>query len=80
MMGQINLVLLGQHYIQNKGSFTLIWSVNVSPTAELRQCISNQWRGGRICESSCHWLDRGIRINAVSPTVIESSPQFPIPG
>jgi NAD(P)-dependent dehydrogenase (short-subunit alcohol dehydrogenase family) len=60
MMGQINLVLIGQHYINPKGSFSLITG---ALTHEPQKNFANE-------------LANGIRINAVSPGVIENSPQY----
>jgi len=77
MMGQINLVLIGQHYINPKGSFTLIsGAVTHEPqrgfaNASAANAAINGFVTGAAIE-----LENGIRINAVSPTVIENSPQY----
>ncbi len=77
MMGQINLVLIGQHYINPKGSFTLISGAlshdpqkNFANASAANGAVEGFVRGAAI------ELENGIRINAVSPTVIESSPQY----
>jgi NAD(P)-dependent dehydrogenase (short-subunit alcohol dehydrogenase family) len=77
MMGQINLVLIGQHYINQKGSFTLITGAladepqkNFANASAANAAIDGFVRAAAI------ELENGIRINAVSPTVIESSPQY----
>jgi NAD(P)-dependent dehydrogenase (short-subunit alcohol dehydrogenase family) len=77
MMGQINLVLIGQHYIKPKGSFTLITGAlthepqkNFSNASAANAAVEGFVRGAAI------ELENGIRINAVSPTVIENSPQY----
>ena len=77
MMGQINLVLIGQHYIKPKGSFTLISGAlthepqkNFANASAANAAVEGFVRGAAI------ELENGIRINAVSPTVIENSPQY----
>lgn len=77
MMGQINLVLIGQHYINPKGSFTLITGAlshdlqkNFANASAANGAVEGFVRGAAI------ELENGIRINAVSPTVIENSPQY----
>ncbi|PWA04480.1 short chain dehydrogenase [Flavobacterium psychrotolerans] len=77
MMGQINLVLIGQHYINPKGSFTLITGalteepqINFANASAANGAVEGFVRGAAI------ELENGIRINAVSPTVIENSPHY----
>lgn len=77
MMGQINLVLIGQRYINPKGSFTLITGAlthepqrNFANASAANGAVEGFVRGAAI------ELGNGIRINAVSPTVIEDSPQY----
>jgi NAD(P)-dependent dehydrogenase (short-subunit alcohol dehydrogenase family) len=77
MMGQINLVLIGQHYINPKGSFTLITGAlthepqkNFANASAANAAVEGFVRGAAI------ELGNGIRINAVSPTVIENSPHY----
>lgn len=77
MMGQINLVLIGQHYINPKGSFTLITGAvthepqrNFANASAANAAVEGFVRGAAI------ELENGIRINAVSPGVIENSPQY----
>lgn len=77
MMGQINLVLIGQHFINPKGSFTLI---SGALTHEPQQHFANASAANGAVEgfvrAAAIELANGIRINAVSPTVIENSPQY----
>jgi NAD(P)-dependent dehydrogenase (short-subunit alcohol dehydrogenase family) len=77
MMGQINLVLIGQHYINPKGSFTLITG---ALTHEPQKNFANASAANAAVEgfvrAAAIELENGIRINAVSPTVIENSPQY----
>ena len=77
MMGQINLVLIGQHYINPKGSFTLITGAvthepqrNFANASAANAAVEGFVRGAAI------ELENGIRINAVSPGVIENSPHY----
>ena len=77
MMGQINLVLIGQKYINPKGSFTLITGAltnepqrNFANASAANGAVEGFVRGAAI------ELENGIRINAVSPTVIENSPHY----
>jgi NAD(P)-dependent dehydrogenase (short-subunit alcohol dehydrogenase family) len=77
LMGQVNLVLVGQHYIKPKGSFTLIAGaltrdpqLNFANAAVANGAIESFVRAAAI------ELEDGVRINAVSPTVIEDSPQY----
>ena len=77
IMGQINLVLIGQKYINPKGSFTLITGAltndpqkNFANASATNGAVEGFVRGAAI------ELENGIRINAVSPTVIENSPHY----
>lgn len=77
LMGQVNLVLIGQHYINPKGSFTLITG---ALTKEPQRNFANAYAANGAVEAfvraAAIELENGIRINAVSPTVIENSPQY----
>ena len=77
MMGQINLVLIGQHYIKPKGSFTLITG---ALTHEPQKNFANASAANAAVEgfvrAAAIELENKIRINAVSPTVIENSPHY----
>ena len=77
MMGQINLVLIGQKYIQSKGSFTLITGALIhEPQRNFANAYAVNGAVEGLVRATAIELDNGIRINAVSPTVIESSPQY----
>ena len=77
LMGQVNLVLIGQHYINPKGSFTLtsgaladdpiLMGANVST---MNGAINGFVKGAAI------ELENGVRINAVSPDVVEESTAY----
>lgn len=74
MMGQINLVRIGQKYIADKGSFTLISGIlNVKP---IPFAIADATTSGAIdtfvkCVS--HEMPRNTRINVVNPTVLKEA-------
>jgi NAD(P)-dependent dehydrogenase (short-subunit alcohol dehydrogenase family) len=77
MMGQINLVLIGQHYIQPKGSFTLITgALSHDPQKNFANASAANGAVEGFVRAAAIELEYGIRINAVSPTVIEASPQY----
>ena len=77
MMGQINLVLIGQHYIRPKGSFTLIsGALTYEPQLNFANASAANGAVEGFVRAAAIELDKGIRINAVSPTVIENSPQY----
>ncbi len=82
LMGQINLVLIGQHYINPKGSFTLTSGILSEDPIVLGANLSAV--NGAInafVKSAAIELDNSVRINAVSPGVFEESsgyfPYFP---
>jgi len=77
MMGQINLVLIGQHYINPKGSFTLITgALTYDPQKNFANASAANGAVEAFVRAAAIELENGIRINAVSPTVIENSPQY----
>lgn len=90
MMGQINLVRIGQEYIADNGSFTLITGIlNVKP---IPMAIADATTSGAIdtfVQIVAHEMPRGIRVNSINPTVLEEAwdvygemmPGFqPVPG
>ena len=77
MMGQINLVLIGQHYINAKGSFTLIsGALTHEPQLNFANASAANGAVEGFVRAAAIELGNGIRINAVSPTVIEDSPHY----
>ncbi len=77
LMGQINLVLIGQHYINPKGSFTLITGgLTDEPQRNFANASAANGAVEAFVRAAAIELENGIRINAVSPTVIENSPQY----
>ena len=83
LLGQINLVLIGQHYINEGGSFTLTSGILAKDPIRNGVNLStvNAGINGFVLGASVE-LKRNLRINAVSPGVVEDSPDlFPaFPG
>jgi NAD(P)-dependent dehydrogenase (short-subunit alcohol dehydrogenase family) len=77
LMGQVNLVLIGQHYVNLKGSFTLtsgtladdpvLYGASVS---SINAAIDGFVHGAAI------ELENGVRINSIAPGVVEESPGY----
>jgi NAD(P)-dependent dehydrogenase (short-subunit alcohol dehydrogenase family) len=77
LMGQINLVLIGQHYINPKGSFSLITgALTHDPQLNFANASAANGAVEAFVRAAAIELENGIRINAVSPTVIEDSPHY----
>lgn len=77
MMGQINLVLIGQKYINPKGSFTLITgALTNEPQINFANASAANGAVEGFVRAAAIELENGVRINAISPTVIEDSPQY----
>lgn len=77
MMGQINLVLIGQHYIHPKGSFTLTsGSLANDPVAYGTSVTTVNAAIDGFVKASAVELENGIRINAIAPDVVEESPMY----
>jgi NAD(P)-dependent dehydrogenase (short-subunit alcohol dehydrogenase family) len=77
MLGQINLVLIGQHYINPGGSFSLITgAVTQDPQKNFANASAANGAVEAFVRAAAIELGNGIRINAVSPTVIENSPEY----
>lgn len=77
LMGQVNLVLIGQHYINPKGSFTLITgALTQEPVLNFANAAAANGAVEAFVRAAAIELENGVRINAVSPTVIEDSPQY----
>lgn len=77
LLGQINLVLIGQHYINKGGSFTLTSGI-LSERPVAAGSVLSTINGGlnAFILAAAHEIGSGIRINAVSPNVVEDSPAF----
>lgn len=74
LMGQVNLVLAGLPYINDAGSFTLTSGIlshdpiRYGSSASMVNSALNGFVRGAAIE-----MPRGIRINAVSPTILNES-------
>jgi NAD(P)-dependent dehydrogenase (short-subunit alcohol dehydrogenase family) len=77
LLGQINLVLIGQHHINPKGSFTLTSGI-LSEDPVVNGVNLGTINGGlnSFVISAAIELQNGVRINAVSPGVVEDSPGY----
>jgi NAD(P)-dependent dehydrogenase (short-subunit alcohol dehydrogenase family) len=75
--GQISLVLIGKDYIKPNGSFTLTTGIlsddPVFGSANL--AAVNAAVNGFVLAAACE-LENGVRINAISPGVVEDSPEM----
>ena len=77
LMGQVNLVLIGQHYINPKGSFTLTSGslaedpiIGASNLSTVNAAINGFVIGASVDLKNC------VRINAVCPSVVAESPDY----
>ncbi|CAG7658223.1 short chain dehydrogenase [Paenibacillus allorhizosphaerae] len=83
LKGQVNLVLLGHHYVNDRGSFTLTSGIIMDDP--IVGGTSSAMAGGALkafVTSAAIEMPRGIRINSVSPNVVKESikkygPYFP---
>lgn len=77
LMGQINLVLIGQHYIRPKGSFTLTaGSLADDPVPFGASLSAINGALDSFGRAAAVELENGVRINVVSPGVVEDSPGY----
>lgn len=74
LKGQVNLVLIGQNYINDGGSFTLTTGIMMDDPI-LRGSSAAMANGAiaAFVKSAAIELKRNIRINTVSPNVMEES-------
>ncbi|WP_027469419.1 short chain dehydrogenase [Deefgea rivuli] len=78
LMGQVQLVLIGQKYLNDGGSFTLISGV-LSQDPIVYGSSASMVNAGLegFARAAAIELPRGLRINVVSPTVLtESLPSY----
>jgi len=74
MMGQINLVRIGQRYLNDGGSFTLTTGILAEdPIAGSTALSLINGAVNSFVLAAAQELPRGQRINAISPTVVEDS-------
>ena len=74
LMGQVNLVRIGQHYVNPGGSFTLTTGILADHPVALTTSAA-MVNGGihSFVKAACLELKNGIRINAVSSGLVEES-------
>ncbi|MBB5409956.1 NAD(P)-dependent dehydrogenase (short-subunit alcohol dehydrogenase family) [Paraburkholderia sp. HC6.4b] len=74
LLSQVRVALVGQHYLTDGGSITLTSGIAVDdPIAQgSNAAASNAGIEGFVRAAACDF-PRGIRINAVSPTVLTES-------
>lgn len=74
MMGQINLVRIGQQYLNDGGSFTLTTGILADdPIAGSAAVSAINGAVNSFCLAASQELPRGQRINVVCPTIVEDS-------
>jgi hypothetical protein len=74
LMGQVNLVLSARDYLNDGGSFTL--TSGIVGAAPIREGASAAAVNGAIegfVRGAAIELPRGLRINAISPTMLEEA-------
>jgi NAD(P)-dependent dehydrogenase (short-subunit alcohol dehydrogenase family) len=74
LMGQVNLVLLGREYVNDHGSFTL--TSGILSHDPIRYGSSASMVNGAIdgfVTGAAIEMSRGVRLNAVSPGVVQES-------
>jgi NAD(P)-dependent dehydrogenase (short-subunit alcohol dehydrogenase family) len=77
LMGQINLVLIGQHYINPKGSFTLTSGIlSDDPVVYGANLSAVNGALNSFVMAAAIELQNNVRINVVSPGVVEDSPGY----
>ena len=74
LLGQIRLALVGQHFLGDGGSITLVSGIVAQePIAQgVNATTVNAGLEGFVRAAACE-LPRGIRINLISPTVLSES-------
>jgi NAD(P)-dependent dehydrogenase (short-subunit alcohol dehydrogenase family) len=74
LMGQVNLVLLGMAHVADGGSFTLTSGVlDRDPVRQGANAAAVNGAIGGFVKAAAIEMPRGIRINAVSPGLLEES-------
>jgi len=77
LMGQVNLVLIGQHYINPRGSFTLTsGTLGEDPVVAGAAVSAVNGALNSFTRAAAIELQQGVRINTVAPGVVEESPAY----
>ncbi|MFB6453830.1 short chain dehydrogenase [Chitinophaga sp. Hz27] len=74
LFGQVNIVLIGQHYLNNNGCFTL--TSGIFADIPYKGVTGGAMTSGALHSfvlSAAIELQRGLRINVVSPGMVEDS-------
>ncbi len=74
LLGQVNLVLIGQAFVTDGGSFTLTSGIpDRDPVRQGANAAAVNGGLGGFVKSAAIELPRGLRINVVSPALLEES-------
>lgn len=74
LKGQLNLVLLGLDYVKDDGNFTLTTGVMMDDPIPLGASAAMANGGVKaFVQASAIEMPRGIRINSISPTIVQES-------
>lgn len=74
LLGQVSLALIGQHYLRDGGSITLTSGVlDRDPIRQGANAAAVNGALGAFAKSAAIELPRGLRINVVSPGLLEDS-------
>ena len=74
LMGQVNIVLLGMNNVNDNGSFTLTSGIlDRDPVRQGANAAAVNGAIGAFVKGAAIEMPRGIRINAVSPGLLEDS-------
>ena len=74
LLGQVRLALTGQHYLNDRGSITLTTGIAIDePIAQGANAAAVNAGIEGFVKAAAFETERGIRINAVSPTVLTES-------
>ena len=74
LMGQVNLVLAGHRHVNDGGSFTLVSGIlNRDPVRQGANAAAVDGAIDAFVKAAALEMPRGIRINAVSPALLEES-------
>ncbi|CAN5328973.1 short chain dehydrogenase [soil metagenome] len=77
MMGQVNLVRIGQKYLNDGGSFTLTTGILADePVAGSVGLALVNGAVNSFAIAAAQELPRGLRVNVVCPTVVEDSAEM----
>ncbi len=74
LMGQVNIVLLGMNHVNDNGSFTLTSGIlDRDPVRQGANAAAVNGAIGAFVKGAAIEMPRGLRINAVSPGLLEDS-------